>query len=102
LPGDLILKRWINFTGKDGTFSGEEAVAVAVGVGVVVSVVIVVIVMDPAVILHKVWDGLSNRFIKLSYSIALGLQQSAYGTLAGPDFLLIDPPVVEDDCQGQS
>jgi hypothetical protein len=72
LLGDVILKDRINFTGKDGTLSAEEAAAVVVvvvvGVGVVISVVVVEVVVleDATAILHKVWDGLSKRFVKLS------------------------------------
>jgi hypothetical protein len=68
LLGGVILKCWLNFTGKDGTLSGEEAAVVVVvfGVVVVVSVVVVVLVVDAAAVRHKVWEGLSNRFIKLS------------------------------------
>jgi hypothetical protein len=80
LSGDVILKRGINFTGKDGTISGgeEAAVVVVVGIGVVIYVVVGVVVMDAVAVLHKVWDGLSNRFIKLSLlNFPFGLQQSA-------------------------
>jgi hypothetical protein len=66
----FFLIRWINFNGADGTLSGEAAavVVVVVGIGVVISVVVVVgvVVVDAAAVLHKVWDGLSYRFIKLS------------------------------------
>jgi hypothetical protein len=80
LSGDVILKRGINFTGKDGTISGgeEAAVVVVVGIGVVIYVVVGVVVMDAVAVLHKVWDGLSNRFIKLSLlNFPFGLEQSA-------------------------
>jgi hypothetical protein len=85
LSGDVILKRWINFTGEDGTFSGEE-VAVVVVVGVVVYVVAVVVVMDAAVVLHEVWDGLSNRFIKLSLLNCPSPAAVCIGNLGGSSF----------------
>jgi hypothetical protein len=51
---------------RDGTLSGvEEAAVVEVG-AVVVYVAVVIVVVDAAVVEHTLWDGLSNRFIKLS------------------------------------
>jgi hypothetical protein len=39
----------------------DVVVVVGVGVGVVISVIVGMIVLDAAAVLHKVWDGLSNR-----------------------------------------
>jgi hypothetical protein len=108
LSGDVILKRWINFTGEDGTISGEEAsavVVVVVDVGAAISVGVGVVVVDAAAILvHKVRDGFSKRFIKLVslFNSLWPAAQSEYRTLVATYLLLINPSAIEDDCQDQS
>ena len=74
-----------------------------VGVGVVVSVVVVVVVVDATVVLQKLWDGLSNRFIKLSLLNFLWPAAVCIRNLGGSRFsFLIDLSDVEDDRQDQS